>query len=153
MKKRGLLAQHFNEDAGYLFQADVDDLNPGTRSIQCGRRNDALKLWAAWLYHGDEGYRARLDHLFDLAQFAAGRINSDPALDLVADPESIAVCFEVKGHSAGEVCRRLDHENRLKIGFGEVAGRQAIRLVCVNPDLEEQDIAFALDEIKAVVGA
>jgi len=152
MKERGLLAQHFNEDAGYLFQADVDDLNPGTRSIQCGRRNDALKLWAAWLYHGDEGYRARLDHLFDLAQFAAGRINSDPALDLVADPESIAVCFEVKGHSAGEVCRRLDHENRLKIGFGEVAGRQAIRLVCVNPDLEEHDIASALDEIKAVGG-
>ncbi|RLE19877.1 MAG: cysteine synthase [Acidobacteria bacterium] len=152
MKERGLLGRHFNEDAGYLFQADVDDLNPGTRSIQCGRRNDALKLWAAWLYHGDEGYRARLDHLFDLAHFAADRIKADPALDLVASPESIAVCFEVKGSSAGDICRCLDLENRLKVGFGEVAGRQAIRLVCVNPDLEEQDIAFALDEIKGAGG-
>ncbi len=152
MKERGLLAQHFNEDATYLFQTDIDDLNPGTRSIQCGRRNDALKLWAAWLYHGDEGYGARLDHLFDLAQFAAGRIEADSALNLVAFPESIAVCFEVKGNSAGDICRRLDLENRLKIGFGEVAGRQAIRLVCVNPDLEKEDIAFALDEIKAVAG-
>ncbi len=149
-KERGLLAKHFNEEATYLFQADVDELNPGTHSIQCGRRNDALKLWAAWLYHGDEGYRARLDHLFDLAQYAAGRIEADPALDLVACPESINVCFEVKGHSAGDICRRLDVENRLKIGFGEVAGRQAIRLVCINPDLEEGDIAFVLDEIKAV---
>ncbi|MCK5378427.1 MAG: cysteine synthase, partial [Acidobacteria bacterium] len=150
MKERGLLGKHFNENAGYLFQADGDDLNPGTRSIQCGRRNDALKVWAAWLYHGDEGYQARLDHLFDLARYAAGRIKADPALDLVASPESIAVCFEVKGYPAGDICRRLDRENRLKIGFGEVAGRQAIRLVCVNPDLEERDIDFALDEIKAV---
>ena len=152
MKKRGLLAKHFNESATYLFQADVDDLNPGTRSIQCGRRNDALKIWAAWLYHGDEGYCARLDHLFDLAQCAAELIEADPDLDLVAPPESINVCFEVTGHSAAEICGRLDLENRMKVGFGQVGGREAIRLVCVNPDFTETDIAFALDEIKAVAG-
>ncbi len=150
LKEQGLLAKHFNESAGYLFQADVDDLNPGTRSIQCGRRNDALKVWAAWLYHGDEGYRKRIDHLFDLALFAADKIDADPDLDLVAPPESICVCFEVTGHSAAKICGRLDLENRMKVGFGQVGERQAIRLVCVNPDLEERDINFALDEIKAV---
>jgi sulfinoalanine decarboxylase/sulfinoalanine decarboxylase/aspartate 1-decarboxylase len=150
IKKKGLLEKHFSEVAPYLFQADGDDLNPGTKSIQCGRRNDALKVWAAWLYHGDEGYGRRVEHLFDLAGHAASRIDDDPGLVLVTQPESINVCFEVKGVSSAEICRRLDDDRRLKVGFGDVDERQAIRLVCVNPDFGAEDIDRALDEIKAV---
>src|SRR5690606_9625364 len=43
-KQRGLFEKHIGEDAEYLFQDDDAELNPGTRSLQCGRRNDALKL-------------------------------------------------------------------------------------------------------------
>lgn len=148
-KEQGLLDKHFSETATYLFQTDADDLNPGNRSIQCGRRNDALKLWAAWLYHGDEGFQERIDHLFELAQYAATKIEADPAFELLADPSSINVCFEVRGHSSADVCNRLDAENRLKIGYGEVAGRNAIRMVCVNTDFDETNVDLALHEIKA----
>ncbi len=150
MKRRGLLDKHFNERATYLFQADADELNPGTRSIQCGRRNDALKVWAAWLFHGDEGFRERVDRLFALASYAAKQIDADSAFELLARPESINVCFELKGHSSAEICHRLDEERRLKIGFGQVGEREAIRLVCINPDLDERDLDRALDEIKTV---
>ena len=47
VRRRGLLHRHFNETADYLFQQDDADLNLGTQSMQCGRRNDALKVWAA----------------------------------------------------------------------------------------------------------
>ena len=36
----------------------------------------------------------------------------------------------------------------MKIGHGVVRGRRALRLVCVNPDLDEADLAAILDEIK-----
>ena len=46
-RESGPLGQSLDESADYLFQSDDDAYNPGTRSIQCGRRNDALKVWAA----------------------------------------------------------------------------------------------------------
>ena len=148
LAREGLLARHLGESADYLFQSEADELNPGRRSIQCGRRNDALKLWAAWQLHGDRGYEARIDRIFDLARHVASRIEADPELDLVMPPESINVCFEVVGRSSAAICERLDDKGRLLIGHGEVNGRRAIRLVCVNPDLDRSELDAALDEIK-----
>jgi len=153
LRRRGLLQKHLDETADYLFQAHTDELNPGTRSLQCGRRNDALKLWAAWQFHGDRGYDERLRRVVGLARHAAQRIRDDPELDLVSWPESINVCFEVRGTPSGEICERLDREGRLLIGHGRVDGRCAIRLVCVNPDLTEGDIDNALEEIKQAARA
>ncbi len=150
MRRRDLLLRNYSEAADYLFQADSDHLNPGTSSLQCGRRNDALKLWAAWMHHGDEGYDARIGRMFELAQYAARRIEADPALSLTLPPPSVNVCFEVAGRSSAAICGGLDDESRLKIGHGIVEGRCAIRLVTVNPDLKEEDIDHALNEIKDV---
>ena len=150
LRRGGLLARHIGEQADYVFQSHEDELNPGTRSIQCGRRNDALKLWTAWLQHGDSGFEARIDRLFALARHAASVIESDPELELVIEPESVNVCFEVVNRSSDEICDRLDREGRLKIGHGVANGRRAIRLVCLDPDLDEERIEAVLDEIKAV---
>ena len=79
VREKGLLYKHLNETADYLFQADEEELNPGTRSLQCGRRSDALKLWAAWQFHGDSGLDARMTRLLDLARYAANVIESDPS--------------------------------------------------------------------------
>jgi len=147
--RRGELAASLDESADYLYQADDDDLNPGHRSIQCGRRNDALKLWAAWLRLGDRGWDARLERQLALAARAAELVAADPALRLLEPPMSINVCFEVRRRSSAAICEKLDREGRLKIGHGIVAGRRAIRLVCVNPDLEERDLAAILAEVKA----
>jgi len=39
------LYQSFSNDASYLYQTDHDDFNLGKTSLQCGRRNDALKFY------------------------------------------------------------------------------------------------------------
>ena len=148
LRRRGLLARHLNEAADYLFQSEADELNPGTRSLQCGRRNDALKLWAAWQLHGDRGFEERIDRQFELARHAAAVITEDPELELVMEPPSINVCFEVEGRSSAAVCDRLDREGRLLVGHGSAGGRRAIRLVCINPDLQERDLDDAIAEVK-----
>ena len=148
VSRRGALAGSLDETADYLFQSQDDDLNPGHRSIQCGRRNDALKLWAAWLLLGDRGFDERIRRQLDLAQRAAKQIAADPELDLVEPPPSINVCFEVRGSSSAALCDFLDRQGRLKIGHGMVRGRRALRLVCVNPDLDDSDVDAILAEIR-----
>ena len=148
LAKEDLLARNLGEAADYLFQGDGDVLNPGTRSLQCGRRNDALKLWAAWQLHGDRGYQERLDKLFDLARYAASVIDADPELDLLMTPPSVNVCFEIRGKPSLDICARLGATGRLLIGHGLIKGRRGIRLVCINPDLDRRDIDEALARVK-----
>ncbi len=149
LRRPQLATRHLNEAADYLFQMDEDLLNPGTRSLQCGRRNDALKLWAAWRWLGDEGWERHVDRVFGLAAAAAERIEADPALELLMPPESVCVCFRVRGCDSAAVCEQLDLESELKIGHGTVAGERAIRLVCVNPELDEAWIEQLLETVKS----
>ncbi len=150
VRRRGQLHEQFHESAHYLFHSADDDLDPGTRSIQCGRRNDALKLWAAWQYHGDEGYARRVDRQLGLARHAAARIAADPQLELSKPPASINVCFEVGNRSSVEICDRLNRRGAAMVDHAVVDGRRVIRLVCVNPDLTEADLDSFLGQVKAV---
>jgi len=150
LRRQGLLAKHLNETADYLFQDDDDELSPGTRSLQCGRRNDALKLWALWQLLGDEGLARKVSRQLELARHAADLIRADPELVLAAEPASVNVCFEVRNHSSRGICKRLDDEGRLKISWGPVNGRRCLRLVCVDAELTETDLATVLEEIKQV---
>ncbi|MFQ5526435.1 MAG: pyridoxal phosphate-dependent decarboxylase family protein [Thermoanaerobaculia bacterium] len=153
LRRTGLLATHLGEPANYLFQADGDELNPGTRSLQCGRRSDALKLWALWQQHGDRGLDRKMTRLVDLARYAARVIEEDPVLELARLPQTVNVCFRVPGVSSADLCDYLDRQGILKIGHGLVDGESAVRLVCVNPDLDRDRIVRVLGEIKSAAQA
>ncbi len=149
-REPGLTSKHFDESASYLFQQDTDELNPGTRSIQCGRPNEALKLWALWQALGDAGYAARTDRQVELARHVVGRLNADDDFVLSFDPEWVNVCFELRGKPSDAICDALDKQQLAKLGFGIVKGRRVIRLVTVNPHLTEADFDRLLDTIKRV---
>ena len=149
-REPGMTTRHFDESATYLFQQDEDRLNPGTRSLQCGRRNDALKLWAAWQHLGDAGYEKRLNRQMALAAHFRDRVIEDPELELSFAPEWINVCFEVVGKPSDRICDLLDKRRLAKLGWGIVFGRRVIRMVCVNPDLTESDLDALLANVKAV---
>lgn len=147
VRQPGALHRSFDEHASYLFQQDSDTLNPGTRSLQCGRRNDALKVWATWTHHGDAGLAARVDRLFDLARLAAERIQADPQLILTTPPMSTTVCFEHAEAASDAICDRMDRLGRIKVGFGIVRGRRVIRLVCADPAMTEADLETFFAEV------
>jgi len=148
MRERGHLAANLDESADYLFQGPEDNLDPGRRSIQCGRRNDALKLWAAWQHLGDDGWAQRVDRQMELANFAARTIREAQGLVLVHEPQSVCVCFEVPGFDSARVCDWLLAERGIRIGHGEVDGHSVIRLVCVNPDLMETDLTSLMAQVR-----
>ena len=150
VRDEAVLKENFNQAATYLFQSDEDDLNLGTKTMQCGRRNDAFKLWAAWKHHGDAGYAAKIDRLFALAAHARDVVVSDPDLVLTQEPQSVTVCFEVKGHDSATVCASLLQQERAVVGYADVRGRRVIRLACVNAGLEFADIDAFFDEVREV---
>ncbi len=144
------LTSCLSEQADYLFQQDSDWLNPGTRSLQCGRRNDFLKVWTAWQAHGDDGYADRVRHLRDLTTHAVNTIEQDPGLALVLQPESLNVCFTVEGNTAPEICQRLHAQGRILVGFGDVHGQNVVRVIFVNPDLDRADVSRFFEHVRAV---
>lgn len=150
IRAKGKLKKHFSEQADYLFQSEEDDYNPGMRSIQCGRRNDALKVWAAWQYYGHEGYERRVNIQMELAIHAVENITTDAALRLCMMPESPIVCFQVRGAPSKRICAEMDRQGIAKIGYGHFKGEDYIRLVCVNPDLTFDDIDHLIEQTKRV---
>lgn len=149
-RERGVLRANLDEHASYLFQSDEDEYDLGTMALQCGRRNDVLKLWAAWQHHGDAGFAARVEHLFALARYAAARVESEHRLHLTRTPESVTVCFEVEGRSSSHVCELLRREARALVGYGVVDGRRVLRLALVNGVLTPADVDTFIDEVLEV---
>ena len=150
LRERGLLAASLDENASYLFQADDDELNPGTRSVQCGRRNDALKLWALWQSLGDEGLAKRLARLRSLALCAAGIVRSAPSLELVREPEFVNVCFRVEGVHADELCAELSDRGLALIGYALVDGEKVVRLTLSNAVVDEEDLRLLFRRLQQV---
>ena len=152
-RRPGLAQDHFDEQAEYLFQDNLEHadprLNPGTGSLQCGRRNDALKLWALWQALGDDGFAARLDRQLAAARAAAERIRSDPRATLAIDPPFVNVCFEIDGRCSESICSTLSDSGTLKVGYGTVNGRRVIRMVFVNPEIDERAVHRVLDDVFA----
>lgn len=152
VRHKGLLTKHLNETATYLFQDDTDDLNPGTRSLQCGRRNNALKLWTAWRTHGDAGYRQRMIRLRENTLYARRHVVGHPDLTLVREPESINLCFDVRGVPCDVLCSRMNREGRAMVGHAIVDDAPVVRMVFLDPAHTESDIdAFfhALHQVAA----
>ncbi|MFT5478639.1 MAG: glutamate/tyrosine decarboxylase-like PLP-dependent enzyme [Planctomycetota bacterium] len=150
LRERGLLKASFDEAAGYLFQTEDDQWNPGTRSIQCGRRNDALKLWTNWLHHGTAGYRARTERMRDLALLAAECVRKSPSMKLVKEPESLTVCFTVEGSSPESICEALQETGLAMVGHALVEGKPVVRLAIVDPGTQEEEVRCFFDDVRYV---
>ncbi|MFT5291018.1 MAG: glutamate/tyrosine decarboxylase-like PLP-dependent enzyme [Planctomycetota bacterium] len=151
VRERGRLKASFDEAAGYLFQTEDDQWNPGTRSIQCGRRNDALKLWTNWLHHGTAGYRARTERMRDLALLAAECVRESPGMELVKEPESLTVCFTVEGGSSESLCDSLQETGRAMVGHAMVEGVSVVRLALVDPGTHEDEVRRFFEDVRYVM--
>ncbi len=134
------LYQSFGNDAEYLYQTDDDEFNLGKTSLQCGRRNDALKLWTLWKSVGTIGLEKIVDRQFQLAKVARNYINNHPDYTLYSFEDSISVCFNYKNIPAKALCTLLYQHSELMVGYGTFNDNEFVRLVTINTSIKEQDI-------------
>jgi sulfinoalanine decarboxylase/sulfinoalanine decarboxylase/aspartate 1-decarboxylase len=140
VKDKQNLRTSFGNDAEYLFQTDADDFNPGKTSLQCGRRNDALKFWTLWKSVGTKGLEKIVDHQFDLAETAREYIRNNSDYELYSYDDSISVCFNYKNISAKEICTKLYEHAELMVGYGAFQEDEFIRFVTINSQNSHEDI-------------
>ncbi len=134
------LYDSFSNDASYLYQTDQDDFNLGKTSLQCGRRNDALKFWTLWKSEGTTGLEKIVDHQFALADTARDYVRNHSDYTLYSYDETIAICFNYKGIPARDICTLLYEHSELLVGYGSFKNDEFIRLITINAQNEHQDI-------------
>jgi len=145
------LYQSFSNDADYLYQTANDDFNLGKTSFQCGRRNDALKIWTLWKSVGSQGLERIVDHQFYLADVARNYIKQHPEYTLYSFDDSISVCFNYKDISAKKLCTELYINSEVLVGFGTFKNDEFVRLVTINTSLKEEDIMNFFKKIEEFV--
>jgi glutamate/tyrosine decarboxylase-like PLP-dependent enzyme len=150
-KHNAQLHQSFSNEADYLYQTDGDDFNLGKTSLQCGRRNDGLKLWTLWKSIGTKGLERIVDQQFKLAKVARDYINSNPDYTLYSFEDSISICFNYKGISANKLCTALYDDAKLMVGFGRFKDIKFVRMVTVNTVLKTKDILGFFKTLEAYV--
>lgn len=150
-KHKAQLHQSFSNEADYLYQTDGDDFNLGKTSLQCGRRNDGLKLWTLWKSVGTKGLEHTVDQQFKLAEVARDYINSNPDYTLYSFEDSVSICFNYKGISANELCTALYNDAELMVGFGTFKDIEFVRMVTVNTVLKADDILGFFKILEAYV--
>lgn len=153
VKKKVNLYNSFSIDADYLYQTDGDDFNPGKTSFQCGRKNEALKLWTLWKSIGTKGLEKMIDHLFQLSDVAYKYVSNHPDYKVFGSPNSISICFNYKGICAEHLCSSLYEDSKLVVGFGDFREDRFIRLVTVNANNTEKDILNFFKELEDYVAS
>jgi len=134
------LHDSFSNDASYLYQTDHDEFNLGKTSLQCGRRNDALKFWTLWKSVGSKGLEDIVDKQFELADIARNYVSDHLDYTLYSYEDSISICFNYKNIPARDICTLLYENSELLVGYGSFGTDEFIRLITINVQNDPKDI-------------
>ncbi|KAK7084591.1 hypothetical protein SK128_014819, partial [Halocaridina rubra] len=168
----GLLHECNSARATYLFQQDKYydvSYDTGDKSVQCGRKVDAFKLWVFMKLHGLETLEARVDDAFNTSRYFCEQVKKRPGFKLVCEPQCTNVCFWYIPPSlrdqpqtgewwvkiakvAPELKTRMVMKGSLMIGYQPLAYKNLVnffRMVTTcYPTPTEEDMDFVIDEIE-----
>jgi glutamate/tyrosine decarboxylase-like PLP-dependent enzyme len=151
--KHALRRSHDGGGNNYIFHdSELSSLDSGPSSLQCGRRNDALKVWLAWRSLGDQGFEKLIDTLFEKALMATSMILETQSLELLYKPEMLNICFryETKGDSNAvqkEIRRLLLEDGKFFVNISTRCGQTFFRMITANPALEKEHVQELLESI------
>lgn len=151
VKNKKHLYDSFSVSADYLFQTEDEEFNPGQTSLQCGRRNDALKFWTYWKRVGTKGLERLVDHEFALADTARNYIKNHPDYQLHSFDDSISVCFTYKGIDSRELTTRLYEKGQLMVSHGTFRNQNFVRFVTINGQNDHETILNFFKKVEAFV--
>ena len=140
VKDKHDLYNSFSNDAAYLYQMHDEDFNLGQTSFECGRRNNALKLWTMWKALGTNGIAKIVEHEFKLADTARNYVKSNADYKLYSFEASLSICFNYKDFDPEDLCTKLYESNALMVGFGNFQNKRFVRLVVVNCENSVNDL-------------
>ena len=73
-----------------IFSKQIDS---GDKSVQCGRKSDAFKIWFMLKVRGEDYVTRLVENAFDKATLMASMIKGRDGFRLVLEPSCTNVCF------------------------------------------------------------
>ena len=142
------------ESAHYLFHEDTKDIDLGRYSLQCGRRNDSLKLWIAWREIGDSGWAKMVERYYDLSSYLEDLVNESEHLAMMSDRTWANICFRynVDGYDLNElnteIRNRMMREGINLVSRSNIKDDIVIRAVVANPLIDEDVLRSLISSIE-----
>ena len=135
----------------YLFHADENSAhNLGQKSIQCGRRADALKVWLSWKAIGSNGFENKVDQLQKIKQGCVESIETSPHLHMIGPAPYLNVLFQFRPSALLDeaqlrqlniaICKQMQAEGGAFVDYAKYQGKTGIRLILGNSDTHTSDI-------------
>jgi len=177
VRQKGLLYECFSSNANYLFQADklFGEFDVGDKTIQCGRKPDAFKLWLTWKSKGNKGFEAVIDKLYENAKYLRNKIKQKPNFLLVVDSnDTFNVCFwylpskffqnsfqnldhnltvqsktgQVLHKVTAEIKAQMQSRGKTLVAYQPLGEKPNFFKICMNSTVcTREDLDFVLDEI------
>ncbi|MEM7360336.1 MAG: aminotransferase class V-fold PLP-dependent enzyme [Pseudomonadota bacterium] len=158
VKHKGALKECTAGGGGdYLFHADQNaQFNLGERSLQCGRRADALKVWLSWKAVGTKGFANKLDYLQYLKQDALQLIKQQPQLQILAEAAYLNVLFRFYHPDLNEeksvelnikICQFIRESGGAYVDYAKYKGRTGIRLILANKETQISHVQKLTDQV------
>jgi glutamate/tyrosine decarboxylase-like PLP-dependent enzyme len=157
LKEQGRLKEAIAGGGGdYLFHEDVNaPYNLGEKSIQCGRRADALKVWLSWKALGNQGFADKIDELQTLKSACVKMIQNRSALEIIGPTGYLNVLFRYNAdsvHSEAElaelnksICKLMVARGGPHVDYAQYKGRTGIRLILGNAAASNEHIEDLLN--------
>lgn len=148
------LCDHTNV-AHYLFHDDAENIDLGRYSLQCGRRNDALKLWLEWRSRGDAGWASMVDRYMSLADHLQALVTQHEHLEMMSERSWTNVCFRFTHPAAShelnevniEIRNRLIKEGVFMVSRSNIGDDVVVRCVISNEGVTESSLARFVETI------
>lgn len=140
----------------YLFHTDDNaSYNLGQKSIQCGRRADALKVWLSWQVHGHQGFANKVDLLQQLKTNFLTLIDEHPNFRLVAPASYLNVLFQYQPNTPISteqtrklmiyISQQLVQQGGAYVDYASFKGETGLRLIIANELMNTQQLKQLLD--------
>ncbi|PKI84944.1 glutamate decarboxylase [Malassezia vespertilionis] len=145
--------------AGYLFHERGPVVDHAMKTLGCGRRGEALKLYLTWCRHGTAGLAAHIDAGLAVARHVLAQIQACPLLELgpLAEPLFLQICFRPVqyGSATGSAATHKLHaalqaERQFAVDFAPTAQGDFMRLV-VHPRTPQHIFSALLERILALL--
>ncbi len=142
--------------ADYLFHENSEtnnyEIDRGKLSWQCGRKADALSFWTIWKSAGTDGLGQFVDRLLDVRDETLNWIQTQPRLQLVADPVYLNLCLrvvppankDIKDWSRA-VREILKEKNQAMVNYSTNEQGHFLRLILAHPFLQFKDVKQILE--------
>jgi len=135
----------------YLFHADENSAhNLGQKSIQCGRRADALKVWLSWKAIGNNGFADKVNELQVVKQDCVKAIETSTDLHMIGPAPYLNVLFQYRPMAPLDeaqlrtlniaICKTMQIQGGAFVDYSKYQGKTGIRLILANTDTQTSDI-------------